>query len=153
MTKYFLILFLIIPCSAHAENKWQLASDIASYGTVATSVALDFKHSLDCPDRKSCIIKQVARDGLTEIISEIIKRKFPADRPCAPNCGISNPKEDVPSGHTALAFSFQFNKGNASVMIPLGIVTAALRMGAGKHDLKGVLIGAGVGIGVSKLVN
>ncbi len=135
----------------------QLAADIASYVTLGIAEVQDTRASwngactvnaldLRLPrgsHRIHCFEKQGLRLSTTWLTTAILKHYVPRERPCAPNCGIDSPYSDFPSGHSAFAFS--------TGRWYLAIGTGELRMLANKHDLLGVLSGAGIGLLTSRI--
>lgn len=126
------------------------AADVASWGTAIASLALDTKASWDCPQRLSCFEREGLRVGLVYGIATVVKLAVHRSRPCAPSCGIDNPTASFFSAHTAIAFS-TLGGARLSVSLPLSSATGALRIGADKHWLTDVLVGAGVGSLLSRV--
>lgn len=147
MKKILLIVLVLSSSTAEAQQK---AADISSYVSLGVLFGLDTKASFDCPNRVHCFKMQAIREGVTIGISEAVKRIVRRKRPCAPSCGIDNPDFDVPSEHTALAFSV-IGGPSVSISIPLGVATGVGRRIANKHDWIGVLTGAGLGLVTSRI--
>jgi membrane-associated phospholipid phosphatase len=143
-----LCLLLLLPTLAHAQAK--TVADVASWATVATVEALDVKASWESPGRGAALTRQAVRVGAAYGAVYLAKALVKRQRPCAPDCGIDNPAYSFFSAHTTLAFS-TFGGPRLSVMLPLAIGTGGLRVAAGKHHLSDVLVGAGVGILMSRL--
>jgi membrane-associated phospholipid phosphatase len=95
------------------------------------------------------------RTFTTGVLVTVLKDAFPRARPCAPTCGIDSAYSDFPSGHTAFAFSTLGHpteeQGDYLVKLGSGILTGILRGEANKHDLLGVVSGAAIGFGTSRL--
>lgn len=149
MKVLLLTVCLLTPTTVHAQalhnETARHVADIASYATVGLNIALDVKGSCwDAVDRKRGCAMTGARIGTTWLAVALLKKAFPRDRPCAPECGIDSPDSDFPSGHTA--FAFEAVEGSRfAVSIPLAVGSGGLRLAAGKHDLIGVISGAIVG--------
>ncbi len=132
------------------------AADIASWVTVAATVALDAKASWDCgPDatgesRAQCFVRQGLRTGITYGAAFAVKTLVHRTRPCAPDCGIDDPSQSFYSAHTALAFQ-AIGGPRLAFVLPLAIGTGGLRIAADKHYLTDVLTGAAVGWAVSHI--
>lgn len=159
MTRLVAILILLaISTPAFAERRVQLptpaerrVADLASWGTVLASVALDTRASVACADRRRCLELQGGRIGLTYAAVFAAKLLVHRARPCAPDsCGASNPNYSFFSGHSALAFS-TVGGARLSVSVPLAAMTGALRVSAGKHYVSDVVTGALVGGLVSRI--
>jgi membrane-associated phospholipid phosphatase len=163
------LLLLCLPSPARAQaiaiDKWtpalptageRRAADIASWGTVLTTLTLDgvqtWKASCEGP-RDACFAalgKAGLRVGGTVLLSEVVKRVVHRARPCAPACGIDSPYSSTWSMHTALAFS-ALGGPRLSIALPLAIGTGGLRVLGDKHWLSDVLLGAGVGALTSRI--
>jgi len=141
--------------SAEAQQtRGQRVADVASYVTLGLNIAIDAQQSWVAPDRGHRLVMMGVRLATTGVLVNVLKTAFPRSRPCAPSCGIDNPLADFPSGHTAFAFqALGHPTEEDAYLAKLGIaaLTGGLRMAANKHDLLGVLGGAAVGFGTSRL--
>lgn len=161
-----IFLALTLPSGAYAQSlnvdRWtpplptqteRKLAEVASWGTVLTSIALDVNHTYaSCKDQpaESCyraFAKQGARLGVvlagTFVMNQVVGRA----RPCVglpEGCGIDSPNSSFPSMHTGFAFS-TIGGASASWTLPLSFGTAAGRVAAGKHNLTDVIAGAGFG--------
>lgn len=116
-------------------------ADWASTGVVAAALVLP---CLD--DRTSrCVGVSALRAGLSVGITEATKRLVPRERPDRSD------RKSFFSGHTALACV----GGMASARQAIGSLLCAgagyLRLAADRHWLTDVLVGAGVGFGLSRI--
>ncbi len=123
-------------------------ADVASWATVITTVVLDSKASWDCPDRQRCFVLQGVRTGVTYGSVYLVKTLFRRARPCAPQC--DEPLASFYSAHTALAFQ-SLGGPRLAFMLPLAISTGGLRIGANKHYLSDVVVGAVAGLLTSRI--
>ncbi len=146
MLKFSLVILLVSSARLveAQQTNYQKTADVISYMTVGVAVGIDTWESFHCADKKKCLIRQGIKDGSIELASELIKHFFPVNRPCYPDCGISSNNDDVPSGHTALAFG-SVNQNRIGLTFTLAVGTGIGRKEANKHDLKAILIGAGIG--------
>lgn len=150
--KYLLIIIcLAVPSQARADDK--KIADVISYVSLAADIAIDTNNSLHCSNKKNCLITQTLKDGGIVLTSELIKHYFPDKRPCYPDCGIDNPLANMPSEHNALAWGslVPVKQKSFSFSLSMGIVTAAGRYKAKKHDVKAIVIGALIGSGFDYL--
>jgi hypothetical protein len=157
------VLLLCLPAAVHAQaiaiDKWtpalptageRRAADIASWGTVLTTLTLDGvatwkAHCEGTWDEcEAALVKTGLRVGGTVLVSEIVKRAVHRARPCAPACGIDSPYSSTWSMHTALAFS-ALGGPRLAVALPLAIGTEGLRIAAGKHWLTDAVLGSVAG--------
>lgn len=122
----------------------QRAASIASNVTLWSTVAVDTWSSLRAPDRTDALVKQGLREGLVLGSGLLVKMLVHRTRPCAPACGLDNPRYSFFSGHTALAFST--TDARLAITIPLASSTGYFRIAANKHWLSDVGAGALVGI-------
>lgn len=119
-------------------------ADVVSWGTVATTVALDLRESWRADDRAHALKMQAVRLGVVWGSSALVKALVQRERPCAPACGIDRADASYFSAHTAFAFS-TIGGPRLSIAVPLSVSTGGLRIAADKHWLTDVLTGAGVG--------
>lgn len=146
-----LLALLVLPTPTRAEPRLALPSaharklaDAASWGTVLAVTALDARASWQCADRARCFEKQAIRTGVVYGAVFAAKLLVHRARPCAPACGLDNPRFSFFSGHTALAFA-SIGGPRLEVAVPLAIGTGGLRVAAGKHWATDTMVGAGVG--------
>lgn len=149
--KSVILFSLIIASPVAAEDRVQFptaterhVADIASWGTVAASIALDTRASWQCADRRRCFVLQGVRAGVTLGAAELVKRAIHRDRP--------DGSDDMSfySEHTAWAFQ-AIGGPSIGISIPLAISTGGLRVAAGKHWLSDAMVGAGVGFLTSRI--
>lgn len=130
----------------------QHAASVLSWVTLGTAIALDGTRTLydHCLPRdrgcKRAVLQTGVRLGLTAGAVAALKIAVHRTRPCAPACGVDNPRASFPSGHTAEAFS-TVGGGSIGVFLPLAVGTGGLRIAANKHWLTDTLAGACVGLG------
>lgn len=148
-----ILLAVMLPSMAAAQD-YKKASDIASWVTLGTAVALDAHATIGkCDGQDECyhaIVTTGLRVGITLGATALVKHFVQKDRPCAPACGIDSPDSSFFSGHTALAFS-TVGGPRLAFSLPLAIGTGGLRVAAGKHYWEDVLVGAGVGLLTSRI--
>lgn len=155
--------FLLVASTAHGQalsvDRWmpafptsgeRKAADVASWVTSLASVGLDAKASWDAEDRRKAFVLQGVRVGVTYGAAFAVKALVHRNRPCAPDCGTDNPRQSFYSAHTALAFS-TIGGPRLVFSFPLAFETGALRIGADKHWLTDVLVGAGAGLATSRI--
>lgn len=131
---------------------------------LVANLLLDAKSAWECPHRVRCFVVSGTRLAATVGISEAIKHWFPVDRPCAPSgCGSDSPRSNLPSEDTALATQSlglfdqagQCGATRSGKQIAFTVSSAAFvggfRRAAWRHDMKAVLLGAGIGTGVDFL--
>lgn len=135
--KFLLILFLLIPCEAHAQS----ASDKISYITVFSNITLDTINSIRSESRTDAFKKQAIRTGLTIGVSELLKHFISEERPDRSD------DKSFPSEHSALScVSIDFSNGKRfSYELPIAISTMSGRVMAKKHHIHDVLIGCAIG--------
>lgn len=158
-----LLACLLVASTAHAQalpvDRWapafpttseRKAADVASWVTALADVALDTKASWDAEDRRQAFVLQGVRVGVTYGAAFAVKKLVHRNRPCAPDCGSDNPRQSFYSAHTALAFS-TIGGPRLVFSFPLAFETGGLRIGADKHWLTDVLVGAGAGLATSRI--
>lgn len=120
------------------------AANIASWGTLGTTMALDIKSAWDSPDRDRALRLAGERIAITAATGYLTKFLTHRMRPDGSNA------QSFFSLHTAFAFS-TLGGPRRSVALSMSISTAGLRVAAGKHWLTDVLVGAGVGSLTSRI--
>ncbi len=130
------------PLPTHGER---VAADVASYATLATVMALDFKASWEDRNNRAHAVQMFAvRAFVTWGWAEIAKGLAARTRPDGSDA------KSFYSQHTAHAFS-TLGGPRVSFAIPLAVGTGGLRIAASKHYLTDVLVGAGVGALTSRI--
>lgn len=147
VTAIALVLCLVLPGRVWAQTApvvepqttAQKINDAISYGTVSADVVGQVIHDLQDPNKACALKKTLVSVSLTEAIVFAVKPLVHRLRPDGSDYN------DVPSGHTALAFATTGWSMGYSYTLALG--TGVERRTANKHDWLGVLTGAAVGQG------
>lgn len=148
--KWLVMVMLVVGAPTKALAQYRGWADVASWSTLATTVALDTKASWDSDNRVRAFTLQGVRLGLQGGIVALTKHFVKSDRPCSPDCGLDHPDASFFSGHTTMAFT-TLGGPRLAFSIPLTVGTGGLRMVARKHRLLDVVVGAGVGSLISRI--
>lgn len=121
----------------------QRAAEIWSNLTLGANVVLETYDAWQAPNRKHALIAEAERIAVVEVGTDLVKIWVHRTRPCAPDCGISNPNKSFPSGHASLAFTA--TGARLKFTLPLASATAYFRMAANLHWFSDVWAGAILG--------
>lgn len=157
MTRFVISIAMLLACSnlvTAQTTTEQRAADWARWGVAAVAIAAD---AAECPHstaKTRCWVTLGVRQGVIQGASIGLAKWFPRLRPCAPNCGIDNPLDDVPSRHTGATAATlpPLSQGVGArfvVAVSATTLVAILSKKATKHDTIGVLTGAAVGYAAS----
>ena len=136
---------MLVDDEAHEHAAWspakRRAADWLSTGTVAAAVALPCLE-----DRtRGCVKTSALRIGLTVGIAETSKYFIRRERPD------KSDRKSFFSEHTALACVGGLSSKRQAIGAALCAAAGYLRVAADKHWVTDVLVGAGVGFGMSRI--
>lgn len=144
---------LVPALPTQAERSFAAA---ASWGALLGAVALDVHATWKAhcegswDECEGTIVKSALRGGVVFGSTFLLKKMVARTRPCAPDCGGSNPNYSFPSGHAALAF-LTLGGPRLAFALPLAVGAGGLRVAANKHYLTDVLAGAAIGTLASRI--
>ena len=130
--------------------RYQSAAEALSNVTLAATIGLDTWQSWQAPNRAHAFERQGERAGVVIAAVLLTKVLVHRSRPCAPSCGVDNPRFSFFSGHTAIAFAAVGPR--LTVTIPLASSTGYFRIAANRHYLTDVLAGAAVGVATREVL-
>lgn len=130
----------------HARHVWEGLS----WGTAVAAIGVDTWESWRAEDRKRAFVRQGIRLGAQQSVVIGLKYLVHRTRPCAPACGLEDPRKSFPSGHTAMTCT-SVGRKHLGVTVPLMVGTGVGRVRGGKHWVTDVLAGCGVGVALSSI--
>lgn len=121
----------------------QRTAELFSNVTLWTNVGLETYAAWQATDRKHAFLVEGERIAFVELGTDLIKVLVHRTRPCAPDCGTSDPNKSFPSGHTSLAFTATGDR--LALTLTLASATGYFRMASNRHWLTDVVAGAAIG--------
>lgn len=123
------------------------AATVLSNVSLVAGLAWDTVESFRSENRKQALLRQGLAHGIAFGTTFALKNLIKEPRPCGLDCG-KDTDYGMPSGHTSAAFA-----SARGWRYSVAISTGYFRVGARKHSIRQVVVGALVGLGSQEVAN